>query len=259
MSARPPAWRASPLLLGAIVLAWGLAIAAEATGRVQWVHHHHLLVDHLALVASVALFLVAWQVHVAAMMLPSSLPMIALFGRASAGQSHPRLARAAFVTGYAAVWTAFGIAALLGDALLAVARDHWHWLAHRPELVAGAVIVLAGAFQFSDLKERCMDKCRHPAVFLMNHYRRGVRGAFGLGTHHGLYCLGCCWALMLVMFVVGIANLAWMAPLALLMLYEKVGRHGPRVVRPVGAALVVLGVVVIANPGWLPGVAPHAH
>ena len=259
MTTRPPLWRASPLLLGTIALAWALAVTAELTGRVQWVHHHQLFVEQLTLVASVGLFLLAWQVHIAAMMLPSSLPMFALFRRASAGQAHPRAARVAFIAGYAAVWTGFGVAALAGDAMLQIARTQWHWLMHRPELVAGAVIAIAGAFQFSALKERCMDKCRHPAVFLMNHYRRGTGGAFRFGAHHGLYCLGCCWALMLVMFVVGIANLAWMAPLALLMLYEKAGRHGMKVVRPVGVVLIVLGGLVMAGPAWLQGVVPHVH
>ena len=264
LSASPPAWRASPLLLGTIALAWALAITAELTGRVQWVHHHDLMVEQFTLLASVGLFLVAWQVHVAAMMLPSALPMYALFRRASDGQPRPQATRVAFVAGYAAVWTAFGIAALAGDALLQLARMQWHGLMHHPELIAGAVFIVAGAFQFSALKERCMDKCRHPAMFLMQHYRRGVDHAFRLGAHHGLYCLGCCWALMLVMFVVGIANLAWMAPLALLMLYEKVGRYGPQIVRPVGVGLILLGAVVMADPAWLPaivpsGIGPHTH
>ncbi|MCG6657971.1 DUF2182 domain-containing protein [Halomonas campisalis] len=259
-----PAWGRAPLLIGIIVLAWLLAILAELTGEVQWVHHHQLRVDGLALWASLALFLVAWQVHIAAMMLPSTLPMVGLFQRASAGQRHPALARSGFLGGYLAVWTAFGLAALVAMALLEGLSMHWHWLHHRPEWLAGGVLLLAGAFQFSSLKERCLDKCRAPRAFLLNHYRQGLAGGFALGARHGLFCLGCCWALMLVMFVVGIANLAWMAPLAALMLVEKVARHGRRIVRPTGALLMVLGLLVMLDPAWLPSLVPsatpmHAH
>ena len=251
-------WRGAPLLMGVIGLAWLLAIGAELTDKVQWVHHHRVVVDDLAVWASLALFLVAWQVHIAAMMLPSTLPMVGLFNRASAGQRHPGLARIGFLGGYLAVWTLFGLLALVGNALLERATLHWHWLQHHPEWLTGSVLVIAGAFQFSSLKERCLDKCRQPRSFLLNHYRQGMVGGFDLGARHGLFCLGCCWALMLVMFVVGIANLAWMAPLAALMLLEKVARHGRRIVRPTGGVLMLLGLLVMMDPAWLPSLVPMA-
>lgn len=257
------AWRSAPVLILAIGLAWLLAIGAELTGEVQWVHHHRLVVDGGTIWVSLALFVMAWQVHIAAMMLPSTLPMIDLFHRVSARQRHPGLARLGFLGGYLAVWTLFGFAALFGDALLKFAMLHWHWLTQRPEWLAGAVLLLAGGFQFSSLKERCLDKCRQPRSFLLNHYRQGIAGGFALGARHGAFCVGCCWALMLVMFVVGIANLAWMAPLAALMLVEKVARQGWRIVRPTGAALILIGLLVIWDPAWLPGLVPampmHAH
>ncbi len=248
-----PLWRGSPLVLLAIGVAWALALGAELTGRVQWVHHHDLMVEHLSIAASLALFLVAWQVHVAAMMLPSTLPMLAAFDRAAAGQAHPRVARSAFLGGYVVVWTGFGLAALVAQTLLDAVLHH---PMHRPEVLQGAVLVLAGAFQFSALKDRCLEQCRNHVAFFLQHYRRGAGAAFRLGVHHGLFCLGCCWALMLVMFVVGIANLAWMAPLALLMLYEKAGRHGDRIVRPVGVALIGLGLVFMTGVATGPG-QPH--
>ncbi len=256
-----PGWGRAPLLMGAILLAWALAIAAEITGGAQWVHHHRLMVDGMAVWASLALFLLAWQVHIAAMMLPTTLPMVGLFQQVAAGQPHPHLARASFLAGYLVVWTAFGVAALIAMALLERLAEHWHWLHHRPEWLAGGTLVLAGAFQFSALKERCLDKCRAPRSFLLNHYRQGAAGGLELGLRHGAFCLGCCWALMLVMVVVGIANLAWMAPLAALMLYEKVGRHGGHLIRPVGVVLVLLGLLVMVGPAWLPGqMPPHvAH
>lgn len=254
MIAERSAWRGVPGLILLVAVAWGLAIVAELTGRFQWVHHHHLVADGPALWASLALFLVAWQVHIAAMMLPSTLPLVGLFHQASAGQRHPGLARVGFLGGYLVVWTAFGIVALVGDALLDRVAGQGAIL--RPEWLAGAVLLLAGAFQFSALKARCLDKCRQPRAFLLNHYRRGMGGGFILGARHGTFCVGCCWALMLVMFLVGIANLAWMAPLAALMLYEKVGRHGERVVRLAGVALILLGGAMIVGPAWLPNLVP---
>ncbi len=241
-------WRISPVVATVIAVAWGLALAAEYTGRVQWIHHHHLVADHMSPLGSITLFLLAWQVHIAAMMLPSTLPMIGLFRRASARQPYPNLARATFLGGYLVVWTGFGVAAVLGDALAHAMLHQQPTVGGNPGLLAGGVILLAGAFQFSSLKDRCMEQCRHPAAFITRYYRQGATGGFSLGLRHGLFCLGCCWALMLIMFVVGIANLAWMVPLALLMLYEKVGPGGDRMVRPVGVMLTLLGVAVLVEP-----------
>ena len=119
-------------------------------------------------------------------------------------------------------------------------------------LAAGGALALAGAFQFSGLKERCLSECRHPGAFLLQHYRRGVSGAFRLGRRHGVFCLGCCWALMLVVFAAGVANLWWMAVLGCLMFYEKVGRAGDVVAPIAGAVLLALAVLVLAHPAWLP-------
>lgn len=254
LSARP-GWRGAPVLATAAILAWALAIGAELTGRAQWIHHHHLAFDAPGLWASLALFLAAWQVHIAAMMLPSVLPMTTLFNQIAARQPRPGALRAAFLGGYLVVWTAFGLAALIATALLDAAMQQSQWLMARPALVAGSIMLVAGAFQFSDLKDRCLDQCRQPRSFLLNHYRRGLDGALELGLRHGLFCLGCCWALMLVMFIVGIANLAWMTPLALLMIYEKVGRHGHRIVRPAGLALMITGILIAVDPAWLPDIA----
>jgi predicted metal-binding membrane protein len=104
----------------------------------------------------------------------------------------------------------------------------------------------AGAFQFTKLKDKCLEECRHPGIYLMRHYRRGVGEAFKLGRGHGLFCLGCCWALMLLMFAAGLANLTWMAALAALMAYERIGRRGRDMTAPAGIALIALGVAVLA-------------
>jgi len=134
------------------------------------------------------------------------------------------------------------------------AVDVLPWLATRPWLVGAVTLGLAGAFQFSTLKDRCLTECRHPAAYLLRHYRRGPRNTFRLGWGHGLYCLGCCWALMLVMFAVGVSDLRWMAALAGLMAYEKLGRRGPAVAAAAGVAALALAVLVALHPAWVPPV-----
>ena len=178
------------------------------------------------------------------MMLPTSLPMIGLFTRAAARQPRPRAAIAGFLGGYALVWSAFGALALLFDVGVHAAVDASGWLdAHQWVLGAG-VLAVAGAFQFSSLKYACLDKCRQPAQFMLRFYRRGPRGGLALGLRHGLFCLGCCWALMLVMFSVGVASVAAMAGLTALMIFEKTQPGGRRLVPVAGAALIAMGLLV---------------
>ena len=126
------------------------------------------------------------------------------------------------------------------------------WLATHPAVIGGSVLALAGAFQFSSLKDRCLKECRHPAGFLLPRYQRGARAAFRLGRQHGLFCFGCCWALMLVGFAAGVASLWWMAALTALMVFEKTGREGQRGVRPIGLGLIALGMLMLAEPAALP-------
>jgi hypothetical protein len=189
---------------------------------------------------------------VAAMMLPSSLPLIRLFEATSRSQEHVRRVRAAFLAGYLVLWTGFGALAFMGDVGVHRTVDRWPWLSEREWIISGAALALAGAFQFSDLKDKCLSKCRHPAPYLLGHYKRGEAGAFRLGFGHGVFCLGCCWALMLIMFATGVATLWWMAALTALMVYEKTGRHGDRIVRPAGAVLLGAAALQLAHPTWLP-------
>jgi predicted metal-binding membrane protein len=263
---RPRAPR--PVLL-AIGAAWALAVAAELTGTAGLLHpdgpagalqhegtagarHHDMPSEGGSPWVALPLFLLAWQVMVAAMMLPSSLPLVRLFAAASARQERPRRVYGAFLGGYAAVWTAFGAVALAGVAALDELVDTAPWIAGRSWVVAGSVLALAGAFQFSGLKDRCLTECRHPGPYLVSHYRRGVGAAFRLGSGHGLFCLGCCWALMLVLVAAGFASLFWMAGLAAVTVYEKTGRHGPALARLVGVVLLVWAALVLAQPAWLP-------
>ncbi|MBV8155716.1 MAG: DUF2182 domain-containing protein [Candidatus Eremiobacteraeota bacterium] len=236
----------------AIAAAWGLAIAGQVSGSAILLHHDTLIEGGLPLWAALVLFVLAWQSMIAAMMLPSSLPLIRMFGAVSASQPRRGAAMLAFLGGYAGVWTAFGVAAFAGDVLVHRTVDRWAWLAAHPWLISAGVLALAGAFQFSSIKDACLDKCRLPGTFLLQHYRRGVGAAFVLGRDHGLFCLGCCWALMLVGFAAGFASLWWMAALTALMVYEKTGKNGKRVVPVVGAMLIVWALILAVHPGWVP-------
>jgi predicted metal-binding membrane protein len=275
------------VVLTGIVGAWALAFAAEATGRalvgqaitseggsaslgsdsaVSFLCPLHLSAlpagsggqmpgdptHAISFWLAFALFLAAWQAMIAAMMLPSSLPLIRLFSVASAGAPARGRAIAAFLGGYALVWTAFGAVAFAADALLHRLIDQTAGLRAHQWVIVAALLALAGAVQFTPLKDRCLSQCRHPGAFLIRHYRRGTSSAFALGRRHGLFCLGCCWALMLVMFVAGTASLIWMAALTALMVYEKTARHGNQVVPLTGIALLAWATLVLVHPAGMP-------
>ena len=235
-----------------ISAAWVVALAASAAGKSDLMQHDAIADGALPAALALPLFLISWQVMVAAMMLPSTVPLLRMFVHASRKQPRPRAAVRAFVGGYAVVWGLFGSIALAGDLVLHRVVDATPGLEERPWLIAGGVLVLAGAFQFSKLKDQCLQQCRHPALWMLRHYRRGTANAFNLGRQHGLFCLGCCWALMLLMFAAGVANLLWMAALAALMAYEKIGRRGEAVSRVAGVALIAWGVLVLAHVAWVP-------
>jgi predicted metal-binding membrane protein len=248
---------ARPTILWAIGLAWTLAVVAEVTGGHSALHHGPLIEGRLPVWAALIVFLVAWQVMIAAMMLPSSLTLVSLFFRAVSSQPGALQAKAAFLAGYGAIWSAYGALAFGGDVALHRAVAGWPWLDRRPWLLGGVVLMLAGAFQFSELKQRCLKVCRHPGVYLLRHYGRGTGKAFRIGAGHGLFCLGCCWALMLVSFAVGVANLPWMAVLTAVMVFEKTGRGAERGVAPIGIAFLALGALMIVNPSWIPTLYPR--
>lgn len=236
----------------AVATAWLLALATEATSAAAALHH-----DAVAYVANppwaaALVFVLAWQIMIAAMMLPSSLPMIRLFAVATRNLQRPALLMATFLGGYAVVWTAFGAMALLGDLAVHELVEANPWLHEHEWLIGGSVLLAAGAFQFSPVKKRCLAQCRRPAAFLRAHYARGFPGAFRLGRRYGLFCVGCCAALMLIMFAAGVANLVWMATLTALMVYEKTGRAGTRAVPLAGSGLLVWAAAVLFHPAWLP-------
>jgi len=233
-------------ILAAIAAAWAVAIAAQVAGAAALVHHDALIESGPPPVVAGLLFLLAWQVMIAAMMLPSSLPLVQLYARATAAVPARGRAMAAFIGGYALIWTVFGAAAFLFDEGVHAAVDSSPWIEERSWAIGAGVLALAGAFQFTPLKDACLDKCRHPAQFIRRYYERGAGGGFRLGARHGLFCVGCCWALMLVMFAAGVASLIWMALLTALMIHEKTRPMGARAVPVSGLALLAAASVVFA-------------
>ncbi|HET7826569.1 MAG TPA: DUF2182 domain-containing protein [Anaeromyxobacter sp.] len=192
-----------------------------------------------------AWLLVMWTVMAVAMMLPTTLPLVLLFGRfwdARHPSSGAGAATAQLVLGYLGAWFAFGAAA----AVLEYGLEHAGVLTPvmgklRSAAAGGAVLVGAGLFQLTPLKTACLARCRSPLMFLMTRWRAGRYGSFTMGIDHGLFCLGCCWALMLVMFVAGVMNLLWMASLTVLMTLEKIVPRGELLARATGVALAGAG------------------
>jgi predicted metal-binding membrane protein len=239
------------VLAAAIGGAWLIAVLAQLTGNAGALHHHALIEGGASLFVALPLFLVVWQVMIAAMMLPASLPTIRVFTRASARLARPRLALAVFMAAYCAVWTMFGLAAFLGDVGLHHLADTTPWLGERPWLIEAGVLILAGVYQFVPLKRQGLAACRHPVTGVME--ARGIAPeAARIGFRHAIDCVASSWALMLLMFAAGFANLWWMAALAAVMAYEAVGRHGPRTAPVIGILLLGLAGLV-ARAGWVPG------
>jgi predicted metal-binding membrane protein len=165
-----------PEILAFIAAAWALAVVAQQVGAAGTVRHGELIEGGLPLWVALALFLLAWQAMIAAMMVPSSLPFIRLFGRASSGQPRSGMAMGAFLGGYAAVWTWFGAFAFLGDIVIHELVHRSTWLEQRTWIIAGGVLALAGAFQFSSLKDACLRECRNPAAYLVMVFEKTGRG-----------------------------------------------------------------------------------
>jgi predicted metal-binding membrane protein len=191
-----------------------------------------------------------WAVMMVAMMLPSAAPVTLLIAsiakkRREAGTG-PGFTTAPFMLGYLAVWFGFAAAATLLQWRLDMAEQLSETMALASTLVAGGVLILAGIYEWTPLKQACLRHCRSPLAFLMQHWRDGALGAFVSGVRHGTFCLGCCWMLMALLFIGGIMNLAWIAGIALLVLIEKTLPWGGWMGRVTGVVLIGWGAVVLA-------------
>ncbi|MGI9415477.1 MAG: DUF2182 domain-containing protein [Hyphomicrobiales bacterium] len=187
---------------------------------------------------------VMWAVMMVAMMLPSAAPMILMFSTISRkhradGRHFPPVG--IFALGYVLAWTGFSLAAtLLQWGLQSLALMSPMMKTTSP-VIGGALFAVAGIYQFTPLKHVCLRHCRSPLGFLLTRWRDGHRGALIMGFEHGAFCLGCCWALMIVLFAVGVMNLFWVAAIAVFVLIEKLVPGGETVARMAGICLIAAG------------------
>ena len=199
-------------------------------------------------------FLTMWSTMMVAMMLPTVAPMVLAHLAVGRQRGDGPLATLAFVGGYLLVWSAIGMVPLFaywGFAQFTDDAAQSRWL---PGL-AGVILIVAGAYQFTGWKRVCLDKCQSPLAFVVTHdFGRGAGNSFAAGVVHGAACLGCCWAVMTVLLVVGLMNLWWMLALFALFFAEKHWKHGLALARVAGAAFIVLGIAVIAQPVLLPAI-----
>jgi predicted metal-binding membrane protein len=201
---------------------------------------------------SIPIFMGMWIGMMIAMMFPAVAPLVLAHRSVVKRRGEGLGATLSFVLGYLMIWSLIGVIPLLAFLWfrnLAGEVAGSGWLLR----VAGGVILVAGAYQFTGWKALCLKACRTPLIFVLTHdFGGGARSAFRAGLSYGAYCLGCCWALMAVLLVVGLMNLAWMALLALIFLTEKHWRRAVGLTRVVGVALIVLGIAVVVRPSLLP-------
>jgi predicted metal-binding membrane protein len=202
-------------------------------------------------VLSLGASLLAWLAMMSAMMFPAISPVVRLYARAAAAGRVAPLP--AFVAGYLAVWTALGLPGYVGWRVLMDPVAEGRTWAGR---LAGGVLLVAAVWQLTPLKSICLRHCRSPLSFFLRFGGSVTRplGALRMGTSHGLYCVGCCWALMAVLVAMGTMNLGWMVALALLILLEKNAPFGERIATAAAVVFVVLGVVLIVHPSTLTSV-----
>ena len=237
-----------------LILALLLILAAAAWAILIW-QAGAMPMMGLTMGMGAPLFLTIWIVMMVAMMFPTAAPMILMFDRIAAGKQARGQAFVptwVFVAAYLVIWFVFGVAAYLVAAAIEA------WAMQVPALMdngarfAGIVLIGAGVYQLSPLKQVCLSKCRTPLAYIMSSWRDGYGGAFRMGLQHGAYCLGCCWLLFVILFPLGIMNIAAMALLTVLILAEKSLAIGPRLAQFAAIVFIAYGILVMFMPGLLP-------
>lgn len=237
------------LLVGLVALAWLTLWAWGLSPYGRFLSH-----DRLGEAAGggghpapllLVIFVGGWTLMTVAMMLPTSLPLVMLFHALVRRRPDAWRLVALVVAGYLSIWALFGLGVHLGDWLLHEAVERSAWLRAHAWAISAATFAGAGIYQFTPWKFRCLDKCRSPLSFILGHWQgeREQAQAFRLGVHHGLFCLGCCWSLMLLMFAVGTGNLGWMLALGAVMAAEKNLPWGRRISAPLGGVLTGWGLI----------------
>ena len=235
--------------LGALtVVAWLALWFWEGSPFGHYLHHDGVGGGGPSLAVGATAFTVGWTLMIIAMMLPSSVPLVVTFGALVGRRARPWRLVALLLVGYVLVWAGFGFAAFAADRGIHAAVDTLPWLAAHPQLILGTTLLAAGLWQFSPLRDRCLDECRSPLGFVLNRWQGTSerREALLMGIAHGAFCVGCCWSLMLVMFGVGISSLTGMLVLGGLTAIEKNLPQGRRLTRPLGVALILAAVYAVA-------------
>lgn len=237
-------------LAGVITCAWAYLVPASLDmygpmdGRAAWMMEATWDGRYLLLV-----FLM-WAAMMVAMMLPGALPNILIFQRAIGNDPtvrSPARRMFAFAAGYIVAWSGFSVVATLLQWVLAEAALLSPMMVSASPWLGGSILIVAGLYQWTPLKNACLRHCRSPLAFLVEHWQPGMPGALRLGLRHGLYCVGCCWALMLLLFVGGVMSLIWIGGITALVLVEKLAPYGAQGGRLSGLALMLLGVWVFVS------------
>jgi predicted metal-binding membrane protein len=237
-----------------IVLAWGYLVHLDRqmSSSIQY----DRMMEEMGMTMSgpwtatdVFFTFVMWVVMMVGMMAGSAMPVLLLFGaaRSEGGARRVPLAVLIFGLGYLTVWVGFSAAAAIAQWMLHQAAMLSPAMSTSSPRLAGLILVTAGIYQLTPFKGACLSHCRSPLGFLMSNWRDGSVGAFRMGIRHGAHCLGCCWALMSVLFVVGVMNLVWVAALSVFVLAEKIGPGVAVVTRVAGLMMIVAGIVFIAG------------
>lgn len=217
---------------------------------VSWLYLWHMAAGMGHAAMSLILTFVMWAVMMAGMMLPSAAPAIVLYGsmvRKHAERDSALPATWTFAAGYLLVWTGFSLAAAALQAALEAAALMTPEMTVASAGLGALALIAAGVYQITPLKQACLHKCRHPLEFFMTRWRTGSTGALRMGLEHGAYCLGCCWALMLLLFVAGVMNLAWVALIAAFVFVEKLLPCGRLTSYAAGVVLAGYGIFVLAG------------
>jgi len=199
------------------------------------------------------LYVVLWGVMMVAMMLPAMTPIVGLFqtiARRKREQGLPFTPAWVFMIGYVMLWTFTGGVGYAADIAIQALPESFPSLRTYGFMIGGLTLMVAGIYQLTPLKYLCLSQCRSPMGFLLTSWRDGTLGAFRMGVRHGAYCLGCCWSLMVVLFVVGTMNLVWMGLLTMVIFVEKIVPHGVAMGKATGVALILFGLVMTA--GFIP-------
>jgi predicted metal-binding membrane protein len=243
------------LLVALIALTWvalwvwgqslyGRFLNHDELGQIELLHHHGN--GHIMLIF---VFLAGWTLMTIAMMLPTTLPLVTLFQTITSNRSDRTRLVILLIIGYLSIWILFGVIAHIGIYGLHMATWQSSWLESNIWVFGAAIFLLAGLYQFTPLKYYCLEKCRSPLSFVTQYWSGSHERvqAFRLGVYHGIFCVGCCWSLMLLMFVMGAWNIGWMLALGTVMAVEKNMPWGRRFSTPLGVVLLAWGLILVAR------------